>query len=88
MGSATRRKSNLALLVLAPAAVLSGLFSKTIGVDWIVDPAAIHTVASLAILVTAPWKSAVILRDARRRRPARWASYVLLTLIVTTPHPA
>jgi hypothetical protein len=84
MDSATRRRTNLALLVLAPAAVLSGLFSNTIGVDWIIDPAAIHAVVSLAIVVTAPWKSVVIRRGARRRRPSRWASYILLTLIVTT----
>ena len=43
----TRRRANLALLVLAPAAVLTGLFSNTIGVEWVVDPAVIHAVVGL-----------------------------------------
>ena len=34
-----RRRTNQALLLLVPLAVLTGLFSNTIGVDWLVDPA-------------------------------------------------
>ncbi len=84
MDSATRRRTNLALLVLGPAAVLSGLFSNTVGRDWTIDPAVVHAVTGLAVAATAPWKSAIISSGARRRRPTRWASYLLLGLIVTT----
>lgn len=79
-----RRRTNLALLILAPAAVLTGLFSNTIGVDWVIDPSVIHAVVAITVAATAPWKSAVIRRGARRRRPQRWTSYLLLALMATT----
>lgn len=78
------RRTNLALLILSPAAVLTGLFSNTIGVDWVIDPAAIHAVVALAVAATAPWKSVVIQLGARRRRPTRWTSYLLLAVVATT----
>lgn len=79
-----RRRTNLVLLVLVPAAVLTGLFANTIGRNWTIDPALIHAVTGLAVAATAPWKSVIIARGLRRRRPSRWASYLLLTLVATT----
>ena len=79
-----RRRTNLALLVLVPAAVVTGLFANTIGRDWPIDPAVIHALVGFAVAAMAPWKSVVIARGARRRRPSRWASYLLLTLVAST----
>lgn len=79
-----RRRANLALLVLAPTAVLTGLFSNTIGVEWVVDPAVIHAVVGLSVAATTPWKSAVVGLGVRRRRPSRWNSYVLLAVMGAT----
>jgi hypothetical protein len=79
-----RRLTNLALLALAPTAVLTGLFSNTIGRDWAVDPASIHAVAGLAVVAIAPWKSVIVRTGIRRRRPTRWLSYGLLAVMSTT----
>lgn len=79
-----RRRANVALLVLVPSAVLTGLFSNTIGNDWPIDPAAIHGVVAFAVTATAPWKSLVVRSGIRHKRPARWTSYALLGLITTT----
>ncbi|HVQ91042.1 MAG TPA: molybdopterin-dependent oxidoreductase [Mycobacteriales bacterium] len=79
------RRTNLALAVLLPAAVLTGLSSNTIGVDWPVDLAAAHAAVALAILLLAPWKSAIVRRGLRRglgpggRR--RYWSLTLLALV-------
>ena len=80
----TRRRTNQALLILVPLAVFTGLFSNTIGVDWILDPATIHGVVALGIAWVTPWKAAVVRRGLGKRRGSRWASLVLLLLIVTT----
>ncbi len=79
-----RRRTNLALLVLAPGAVLTGLFANTIGRDWAVDPAIIHAVTGFAVVAMTPWKSTIVRSGARRKRPTRWLSYALLVLIATT----
>ncbi len=84
MTTAARRRTNLALLLLTPLAVLTGLFSNAIGVDWAVDPATIHGVVAVAILLLAPWKSAVVRRGLARRRSTRWLSVGLLFLIAVT----
>lgn len=79
--ASTRRRTNLALLWLLPTAVLTGLFSNTIGVGWPIHPAFIHAVTAIAIAVLTPWKAAVIRRGLNRRRPSRWASLGLLILV-------
>lgn len=81
-GWRNRRGTNVALLVLVPATVLAGLFANTIGVNWAVDPAAIHAVLAIAALLLAPWKSTVVRRGLRRRRSSRWASLALMLLVV------
>lgn len=74
------RLTNLALAVLVPTAVFTGLFSNTIGTDWPVDPALAHALSALGAAVLAPWKSAVVRRGAARGRGYRWFSYGLLAL--------
>lgn len=78
------RRTNVALVILLPFAVLTGLLSNTIGLDWTVDPAVVHAVTALAIAVLSPWKSAIVRRGVARRRPTRWTSYALLGLIAIT----
>lgn len=77
------RRTNLALGLLLILAVLSGLASNTIGVDWPLDLAAVHGVLALGILLLGPWKSLVIRRGLRRQRNGNWTSLVLLGLTVT-----
>lgn len=85
MGSAEKRRhANQALLVLVPLAVLTGLFSNTIGVDWLIDPATIHGIVALSILLLTPWKQGSVRRCLGSGRRSRWNSMVLLALIATT----
>jgi len=76
------RRTNLALAVLFIAAVLSGLASQGIGVDWPLDTAVIHGASALGILLLAPWKSTVVRRGLSKRRPGRWFSIALLSLVL------
>ncbi|HJR92810.1 MAG TPA: molybdopterin-dependent oxidoreductase [Acidimicrobiia bacterium] len=78
------RPTNLALLILVPAAILSGLLANAIGLDWALDAATIHGALALAIALLAPWKTMVIRRGLAHRRPTRWTSLALLGLIAVT----
>jgi DMSO/TMAO reductase YedYZ molybdopterin-dependent catalytic subunit len=75
------RRTNLGLAGLLLAAVLSGLFANTIGVNWPLNPIAVHGAVALAVLLLAPWKSVIVRRGLRRRRPGRWWSLGLLGLV-------
>ena len=77
------RRTNLALGILLLTAVLSGLASNTIGVDWPLDLATMHGVLALGIVFLGPWKSLVIRRGLRRQRKGNWTSLVLLGLTLT-----
>jgi hypothetical protein len=77
------RRTNLALGLLLVLAVLSGLASNTIGVDWPLDLATVHGVLALGILLLGPWKSLVIQRGLRHRRKGNWTSLVLLGFTLT-----
>ena len=78
------RRTNLALAALLLTAVITGLASQAIGVDWPLDTAAIHGAVALAILVLAPWKTTVVRRGLGKRKPGRTFSLVLLGLIIIT----
>ena len=78
----TGRRTNLALLLLLPLAVLTGLFSNTIGLDWAIDPAILHGTTALAILLLAPWKSVVVRKGLSHRRKGRVSSLTLLALVL------
>lgn len=78
------RRTNLALAVLLVTAVVSGLASQAIGVDWPLDTAVIHGAVALGILLLAPWKSTVVRRGLRKKRPGRVFSLTLLTVVLIT----
>jgi DMSO/TMAO reductase YedYZ molybdopterin-dependent catalytic subunit len=84
--AATRagRRTNLALAVLLPLAVLTGLFANTIGTRWGIPPAAVHGMVALAVLVVSPWKSLVVRRGYGKRRRSAVVSTALLLVVATT----
>jgi hypothetical protein len=78
------RRTNLALAVLLVTAVVSGLASQAIGVDWPLDTAVIHGAVALGIVLLAPWKTNIVRRGLRKKRPGRVFSLVLLTMVLIT----
>jgi hypothetical protein len=85
-----RRRTNLALAVLLPAGVVTGVAANTIGTDQPVDLIAVHGAVAAGILLLAPWKSAVVRAGWARGRPAagwsrsrRWSA-ALLVLVAAT----
>jgi hypothetical protein len=63
-------------------AVVTGLASQAIGVDWPLDLAVIHGAVALGILLLAPWKSTVVRRGLNKKRPGRVFSLVLLGVVL------
>jgi hypothetical protein len=78
----TGRRTNLALAVLLVTAVVTGLASQAIGVDWPLDLAVVHGAVALGILLLAPWKSVVVRRGLSKRQPGRAFSLVLLGVVL------
>ncbi len=78
------RRTNLTLAGLLVTAVVSGLASQAVGVDWPLDLAVVHGAVALGILLLAPWKSTIVRRGLSRRRPGRSFSLILLTVVLTT----
>ena len=76
------RGTNLALLVLLASALLTGAFAFAIGGDWSFVAVTVHGAAGLAILLLAPWKSAVSARGLRRSRPGTRLSLALVVLVL------
>lgn len=74
------RRTNLALLGLLAAALLTGALGYGIGSEWGRAAVIAHGVAGLGLLVLAPWKSVIARRGLRRRRPGSWASVALTVL--------
>ncbi len=64
------RRTNLALLLLIVVAFASGVLMWAVGSGWGRWPTIVHGTAGVAILVMAPWKSAVSRRGIRRRGAA------------------
>ena len=78
------RRTNLALAALLVSAVITGLASQAIGADWTLDTAVIHGAVALAILLLSPWKTSIVQRGLRKKRPGRVFSLVLLTVVLIT----
>ena len=78
------RRTNLGLAVLLVTAVISGLASQTIGLAWALDTAVIHGALALGIVLLAPWKSTVVSRGLRKKRPGRAFSLILLAMVLIT----
>lgn len=88
------RRTNLALLVLAPIAFGTGWLAFATGTPW---PAAVvttaHAVAGLGLLVLVPWKQLIIRRSWQRTgsTAVKWSSlalagFVLLSLLAGLVH--
>lgn len=79
-----RRRTNLALLLLVPLAIVTGLWANTIGTDTFLHPSVLHGMVAFAILILSPWKSAVVRRGLRKRRRTSWISLGLLAMVSTS----
>ena len=81
----TGRASNLAILVLVPAALLTGGLAFAVGSGWNRAVTVAHAVVGLGLVVVAGWKQAVVRRGLRRRDAvSSLPSIVLGALVVTT----
>lgn len=78
------RRTNLALLALLAAAVVTGSLAFAIGGRWVLWAVVTHGVAGLGFVALAPWKSAISARGARRHRPGISLSFALAASIVVT----
>jgi DMSO/TMAO reductase YedYZ molybdopterin-dependent catalytic subunit len=76
------RRTNLALLLLVPAAALTGLLTFVVGSGPVAPVVVTHALVGLAVLVLSPWKSAIVRRGLRRSRPGRDLSVVLTALVL------
>jgi DMSO/TMAO reductase YedYZ molybdopterin-dependent catalytic subunit len=77
------RQTNLALLVAVLAALATGGLAFAAGTGWARPVLVGHALAGLAVLVLAPWKSAVVRRGlARRAGAGRWASVTFGVLVL------
>ncbi len=76
------RRTNLALLALLPLAVVTGAITFLVGGGPVALVVLAHGVVGLALVVLVPWKSAIVRRGMRRRRPGRATSLVLAVLVV------
>jgi hypothetical protein len=78
------RRTNLALLGLLFAALATGVLAFGLGTERVRWVAVAHGALGLGILVLAPWKSLIVRRGLRRRRPGSAASVVLGVFVVAT----
>jgi DMSO/TMAO reductase YedYZ molybdopterin-dependent catalytic subunit len=77
------RRTNLALLTVLAAALATGGLAFAAGTGWGRPVVVAHGLAGLAVLVLAPWKSAIVRRGlARRAGPGRWASVTFGVLVL------
>ncbi len=76
------RRANLALLVLLPAAVLSGFGCFLVGTAGLSPVVVAHGVVGTAIVVLVPWKQLAVVRGLRRARPDVLVSVVLLLAVL------
>jgi hypothetical protein len=78
------RRTNLALLVLIPVAIVTGLVANTAGTRWAIHPSVFHGITALAILILSPWKQAIVRRGLRKWTARTWTSVLLLSFVFTT----
>lgn len=79
------RRTNVALLALLPAALLTGTVAFAVGTPGAARVVVVaHGVVGLGVAVLSPWKSVVVRRGVRRARPGRGVSVLLAVLTVAT----
>lgn len=76
------RRTNLAILIVLAWALATGGLAFGVGGAWTRWVVAGHGTAGLALILLAPWKTAIARRGLRRARRGRPASIVLGVLIV------
>jgi DMSO/TMAO reductase YedYZ molybdopterin-dependent catalytic subunit len=76
------RRTNLALLGALAAASVTGALAFAIGTGANAWATVAHSVAGLAIALLTPWKSLIVRRGLRRRRPYTATSVLLALLVV------
>ncbi len=79
---AAGRRTNLALLAVLSAALLTGTLAFATGGAWARPVVVAHGIAGVAVAVLAPWKAVVVRRGLRRARAGRAASLALAALVV------
>jgi len=79
------RRTNLALAVVVPGALMTGALAFATGAAWVGWIAGVHAATGLALVIVSPWKNAIV-RHGLRRRPGRrsWPSVALGVSIVVT----
>jgi DMSO/TMAO reductase YedYZ molybdopterin-dependent catalytic subunit len=76
------RRTNLAILVVLVVAIATGALAFALGTGWAWWAVAAHGAAGLALVLLAPWKTAISARGVRRRRRGSVASIALGGLVV------
>src|ERR1700712_5350947 len=76
------RRTNLALLALLPLATVTGAITVLVGSGPIALVVIAHGVVGLALVVLLPWKSMIVRRGLRHRRPGRAMSVLLAVAVV------
>ena len=76
------RRTNLALLALLFAAVVTGVLAFATGTGWARWPVVFHGLAGIGILLLTPWKTAIARTGYRRREEGRFASIALSVSVV------
>lgn len=76
------RRTNLALLVLLAAALLTGALAYAIGTSLDRVVTVTHGIVGVAIVALSPWKSVIAQRGLRRRRAGSSVSLWLTTVVV------
>ncbi len=76
------RRTNLALLALLPLATITGAATFLVGSGPIALVVVAHGVVGLALVVLLPWKSMIVRRGLRHRRPGRWMSVTLAVAVI------
>ena len=75
------RRTNLTLLGLLSAALLTGALAFAAGSGWNEWITVAHGAAGLGIVLLTPWKSVIVRRGVRRERPGTRSSLVFAALI-------
>src|ERR1700710_105019 len=76
------RRTNLALLALLPLATVTGAITFLVGSGPTAPVVVAHGVVGLALVVLLPWKSMIVRRGLRHRRPGRALSVTLAVAVV------
>jgi hypothetical protein len=84
MRAPSGRVTNLTLLLALLLAFATGAAAEATGSAhgrWVVIA---HGIAAMMVILLIPWKSRVIRRGLRRVRPSRWASLLLVALVLVS----